>query len=147
MTTEHHAHPIMLYDGVCNLCNGTVRFILRRDREGMFRFAAMQSRVAEEILAGFDKKWEGDTFYLVLEGKLYDRSSAMLRIMKRLRFPWPLMSVFLLVPKPLRDMVYNCVARNRYRWFGRTDACQIPDKDILNRFLDLTPFAEVGPEK
>ncbi|TNE61184.1 MAG: DUF393 domain-containing protein [Alphaproteobacteria bacterium] len=127
----------MLYDGVCNLCNGMVRFIIRRDRHALFRFAAVQSDYAAAVLARFGKVWQDDTFYLLLDGRLHDRSSAALRIMARLRFPWPMMAVFLLVPKPLRDWVYNLVARNRYRLFGRTDACQIPDKSVLERFLDL----------
>ena len=128
--------PVMLYDGVCNLCNDSVHFVLRRDKAAIFRFAALQSGIARELLAPFDIRPELDTIYLIEEGKLYDRSSAALRIMQRLRFPWPLMAVFLIVPKPLRDAVYGWVGRNRYRWFGQTEACQIPDQNVRNRFLD-----------
>jgi predicted DCC family thiol-disulfide oxidoreductase YuxK len=128
--------PIMLYDGVCNLCNSSVRFVLKRDKAGIFRFAALQSAKACELLEPYGTKVGLDTIYLIENGRLYDRSSAALRIMRRLRFPWPLMTIFLVVPKPLRDIVYNWIGRNRYRWFGHTDACQIPDAAVQNRFLD-----------
>jgi predicted DCC family thiol-disulfide oxidoreductase YuxK len=127
--------PILFYDGVCNLCNGTVRFVLKRDRKQAFRFAALQSDYACDALARFGVTPELDTIYLLDGGVLYGRSSAALRIARQLRFPWPLMTVFLIVPKPIRDGVYNWVGRNRYRWFGRTDACQIPDANARNRFL------------
>ena len=128
--------PILFYDGVCNLCNGTVRFVLKRDSKQIFRFAALQSDYARSTLARLDVTPELDTIYLLKGGMLYDRSGAALRIARQLRFPWPMMTVFLIVPKPLRDAVYNWVGRNRYRWFGRTDTCQIPDVDARNRFLD-----------
>ena len=128
--------PILFYDGVCNLCNGSVRFVLKRDRKQIFRFAALQSGYARDALARLGVTPELDTIYLLDGGLLYDRSSAALRIARQLRFPWPMMTVFLIVPKPLRDAVYNWVGRNRYRWFGRTDTCQIPDVDARNRFLD-----------
>ncbi|MCJ9427866.1 DCC1-like thiol-disulfide oxidoreductase family protein [Kordiimonas sp. A6E486] len=137
MTKAEDAAPLMLYDGVCNLCNGMVRFILKRDRRALFRFASVQSDYAAQALMRFGKVWEGDTFYLILDGRLYDRSSAALRILARLSFPWPMMAVFLIVPKPLRDWVYGLVAKNRYRLFGRTETCQMPDKSVRDRFLDL----------
>lgn len=128
--------PIMLYDGVCNLCNSSVRFVLKRDKAGVFRFAALQSAKAKQLLAPYEMGIGLDTIYLIEDGRVYDRSSAALRIMRRLRFPWPLMAVFLIVPKPLRDAVYNWVGRNRYRWFGRSNTCQVPDAKVQNRFLD-----------
>ncbi|WP_020399533.1 thiol-disulfide oxidoreductase DCC family protein [Kordiimonas gwangyangensis] len=128
--------PILFYDGVCNLCNGTVRFVLTRDSKQVFRFAALQSDYARDALTRLGVNPELDTIYLLKDGVLHDRSSAALRIASQLRFPWPTMAVFLIVPKPLRDTVYNWVGRNRYRWFGRTDTCQIPDTDARNRFLD-----------
>lgn len=128
--------PILFYDGVCNLCNGTVRFVLTRDSKQVFRFAALQSDYARDALTRLGVNPELDTIYLLKDGVLHDRSSAALRIASQLRFPWPTMAVFLIVPKPLRDAVYNWVGRNRYRWFGRTDTCQIPDTDARDRFLD-----------
>ncbi|WP_262690652.1 thiol-disulfide oxidoreductase DCC family protein [Kordiimonas aestuarii] len=130
--------PIMLYDGVCNLCNSSVRFVLKRDTKNIFCFAAIQSHVATELLSGFGVTAQLDTIYLVLDGKLYDRSSAALRIAAKLRFPWRLLAIFLIVPKPLRDAVYNWIGRNRYRWFGRTESCQIPHQDVRKYFLDLS---------
>ncbi|WP_417451083.1 thiol-disulfide oxidoreductase DCC family protein [Kordiimonas sp.] len=130
--------PVMLYDGVCNLCNDSVRFVLARDTDNKLRFASIQSTVAARLLAGFGVQSKLDTIYLIADGKLHDRSSAALRICGYLGFPWRLMTVFLILPKPLRDAVYNCIGRNRYRWFGRTDACQIPTESVRKYFLDLS---------
>ena len=134
--------PIMLYDGVCNLCNGSVQFVLKRDRHHVLRFCALQSATAPRLLADFEtptfQAGAGalDTIYLLDKGRLYDRSSAALRIAWKLKFPWPLLAMFLIVPKPLRDAVYNWVGRNRYRWFGRSETCQIPDAAARQYFLD-----------
>ncbi|WP_417464716.1 thiol-disulfide oxidoreductase DCC family protein [Kordiimonas sp.] len=130
-------NPVMLYDGVCNLCNESVRFVLKRDKKHRFRFAALQSKAAQELLAAHNVTIQMDTIYLLMNGQLYDRSSAALRIMGRLSALWPLIAVFLIIPKPVRDWVYNKVGTNRYRLFGRTDECQIPDKSVRRYFLDL----------
>lgn len=130
-------NPVMLYDGVCNLCNRSVRFVLERDSRHLFRFASLQSKEAQAILSRYGVTIQMDTIYLVQDGELHDRSSAALRIMAKLSAPWPLMAVFLVIPKPLRDWVYNIVGKNRYRLFGRTDACQLPDEAVRRYFLDL----------
>ncbi|WP_417460576.1 thiol-disulfide oxidoreductase DCC family protein [Kordiimonas sp.] len=130
-------NPVMLYDGVCNLCNRSVRFVLKRDKAHRFRFASLQSSEAQAILAVHGVTIEMDTIYLVMDGKLYDRSSAVLRIMAKLSALWPLMVVFLVIPKSVRDWIYNKVGENRYRLFGRTDTCQLPDKDVRQYFLDI----------
>lgn len=136
--------PLVLFDGVCNLCAGAVRFIIRRDRRGhrtRFRFAALQSDVGRRILAeaGTPVPEAGEppeSLILVADGHIHARSGAALRIAARLDGGWPLLAIFLLIPAPLRDLVYRFVARNRYRWFGRKTACELPPADESWRFLD-----------
>ena len=140
--------PIVLFDGVCNLCAGAVRFIIRRDRRGRFRFAALQSDAGRRILAqqGASLPEAGETLpeaggspeslVLVADGRTHARSGAALRIAVGLDGGWPLLAVFLVIPAPLRDLAYRIVARNRYRWFGRQTACELPRTDESWRFLD-----------
>lgn len=127
----------MLFDGVCNLCNGGVRFIVRRDPRGRFRFAPLQSEVARELMgrAGIDAAAAPDSMIVVEGGRAMVRSAAALRIAGGLRWPWPALGVLWLVPRPLRDWVYRVVARNRYRWFGRQDECMLPTPELEARFL------------
>ena len=131
-----NAHAVMLYDGVCNLCNGSVAFVLKRDRSHLFRFASLQSDVAHHMLDHFGIVAQLDTIYLIEGNRVYDRSSAALRMLQRLGFPWAGMALFLLVPKPLRDAGYNFIGRRRYRWFGHADHCQRPTPDVRKYFLD-----------
>ncbi|HKW03130.1 MAG TPA: DCC1-like thiol-disulfide oxidoreductase family protein [Vicinamibacterales bacterium] len=114
---------VVLFDGVCNLCNGLVQFIIRRDPHARFKFAAMTS-------------FEDDTLVLVEDGRKYVRSDAVLRIARRLRAPWPLLYAFIVVPRPLRDWAYDIVARRRYRWFGRREACMVPTPELRARFVE-----------
>jgi predicted DCC family thiol-disulfide oxidoreductase YuxK len=130
-------HAVILFDGVCNLCNGTVNFIIDHDPQGYFRFAPLQSDVAREKLAGTAAAdADLDTIVLVENGTAYVRSTAALRIARRLTGPWSLLSLFLVVPRPLRDVVYNWVAANRYDWFGRRDQCRLPTPELKERFLE-----------
>lgn len=128
--------PLILFDGVCNLCHGGVQFILRHDVRERFHFAALQSKTGRRVLleAGLDPD-ELSTFVLRDADGIHVRSTAALRIARRLRFPWPLAVVFFIVPRPVRDAVYRWVARNRYRWFGKKDECWLPTPDIQKRFL------------
>ncbi len=130
--------PVVLFDGVCNLCNATVRFVLDRDRLGTLRFASLQSEPGRRLLGHFGiDLGEGDpgTVYLIEEGRLFDRSTAALRLARHMRGLWPLAAVLLAVPRVVRDAVYGFVAARRYRWFGRSDACRIPTPDEAERFL------------
>lgn len=137
-------HPILLYDGVCGLCNRLVQFILRRDPEGVFRFASLQSALAAGILArhGADAR-DLDTVYVVLNAgqadeQLLPRSDAVIFILQQLGGIWrPAALAVRLLPRPLRDWGYRLVARNRYRIFGRYDACPLPSADTRSRFLDV----------
>lgn len=126
-------HPVVLFDGVCNLCTGSVKFIIRRDPRGRFRFAALQSDAAARLLGGEGAR--PDSIALVESGRVYWKSAAALRIARRLGALWPVLYVFVVVPRPVRDWVYDCVARNRYRWFGKQDSCMVPTAELRARFL------------
>jgi predicted DCC family thiol-disulfide oxidoreductase YuxK len=128
---------LVLFDGVCNLCNAIVRFIIPRDPHGHFQFAPLTSQAAARALAAVPlAKDLPDSVVLVEDGRVYTRSEAALRIFRRLTFPWPLASCLVVLPRGLRDRLYDFVARRRYRWFGRQDRCMTPSPSIRSRFLD-----------
>ena len=131
------SHPIVLFDGVCNLCNASVNFIIDRDPHDRFRFAALQSERGVALLAehGHTVSAEPDSIVLVEGGRIFERSTAALRIARHLRGAWKLLYGFMIVPRPLRDLVYRFIARHRYRWFGRTEACRVPTPELRARFL------------
>ncbi len=133
-------HPVILFDGVCNLCNAAIHFIIDRDPASVFRFAPLQSPLGRELtercgLGGAQAEGE-ETIILVEGGRCSARSTAALRIARRLSGAWPLLGGLLAVPAPLRDAAYRLVARHRYRLFGRRDACRLPTPDLQRRFLD-----------
>ena len=129
-------HGLVLFDGVCNLCHGSVRFIVDRDPRGVFRFASLQSQVGAEAARalGADAS-QLDSILLIEGGRLYRESTAALRIARRLSGLWPLLALFLVLPALLRDPVYRLIARYRYRWFGKTDVCRLPAPGEAERFL------------
>ena len=130
-------HPVLLFDGVCNLCNGAVRFVLRFDAEGVFRFASLQSDVGRELLERASLSTEAfDSVVLIEGGEAYTKSTAVLRVARRLDGPFPLLYPFVLLPTSFRDRLYDVVADNRYGWFGRKESCPVPDPEIRDRFLD-----------
>ena len=134
---DNSTSPIILFDGVCNLCNASVQFVIEHDPKAVFRFAALQSDFGQAIVAKNTLNTEGgDTVILVENGSIYDRSTAALRIAKRLSGGIKLLSVFLIVPKPIRDFFYKIIARNRYRWFGKQETCWLPTKELKARFLN-----------
>lgn len=125
---------VILFDGVCNLCNAWVDFVVRHDVDGKYRFAPLQSDVANDLLRGAPADLP-DSIVLV-EGKdVWVRSTAALRVARGIGLPWSLAYVFILVPRPVRDAVYDWVARHRYRWFGRRDTCRVPTPEERARFL------------
>lgn len=143
-----HEGPVVLFDGVCNLCNAAVQFMIDRDKDSALRFAPIQSDVAKELLEGSmgaegaKKIRDGatgngdpDTIVFVNGKDAWTHSSAALRIAQRLSFPWSWLIVGLIVPRPLRDLVYRFIAKNRYRWFGKSDTCRIPTPELRARFL------------
>jgi predicted DCC family thiol-disulfide oxidoreductase YuxK len=125
---------VLLFDGVCTLCNGFVQFVIQRDPAGRFQFATLQSDAARRLLQAAPQPLP-DTLVLVENGRVFLRSTAALRVARGLKFPWPLAFVLVVVPRPLRDWVYDVVARNRYRWFGRRDVCMVPTPELRARFL------------
>jgi predicted DCC family thiol-disulfide oxidoreductase YuxK len=130
--------PVVLFDGVCNFCNGSVRFIIERDPHARFQFAPLQSPAADRLIgAHVDRASLPDSIVLLDDGRVHVRSSAALRIARQLRFPWPLAWIFIVVPRPIRDWVYNVIARHRYRWFGKRDECMVPTPDVRTRFLSI----------
>lgn len=135
MTEMKLDNPVILFDGVCNLCNASVNFVIDRDPDGLFQFAALQSQFAAGLVDTYGVGQGLDTIVLVESGKVYDRSTAALRIAKRLKGPWPLLYAGIVIPKVLRDAIYRFIARNRYRWFGQTEACRVPTADLQARFL------------
>lgn len=127
---------IILFDGVCNLCSGSVNFVIRRDPQAKFQFAALQSGPGQILLKNFNLPTdEFNTFILIEADHYYQRSTAALRVLKNLNGLWPLLYALVLVPRPIRDFFYQIIARNRYRWFGKRDQCLMPTPDLQKRFL------------
>lgn len=128
---------IVLFDGVCNLCTGSIRFIVRRDPQGRFRFASIQSPTGRRLYEAHGLSGERlETILVLAEGKALTHSDAALAIAGRLGGAWRLTAVFRIIPKPWRDAVYRWIARNRYRWFGRHEQCLVPTPELRRRFLD-----------
>lgn len=122
---------------MCNLCTGSVRFVIARDSRRQFRFASLQSPVAEKLLASQGRDRDRlESMILVMDGRLYRKSTAALLTAKRLDGLWPLLSILIVIPRPLRDAVYDWIGNRRYRWFGKRDVCWKPDTDLAGRFLD-----------
>lgn len=130
------AKRTVLFDGVCNFCNGSVNFIIARDPSGIFRFASLQSEAAASALSAIGESAEGqDSVLLIEDGRLYKYSEASLRIAKRLTFPWSAAYAFIIVPAFIRDAVYRAFARRRYALFGKRDECMLPTPEVRERFL------------
>jgi len=127
---------VILFDGVCNLCEGSVRFIILRDPHRRFRFAPIQSDAGHRLLDDFEMDVDMKTFYLVRGEQLLEKSDAWLEIVRHLSGAWPLLYAFKVVPGFIRDVVYDFIGRNRYRWFGRKEACMVPTPEIRERFLE-----------
>ena len=129
-------HPVILFDGVCNLCNGAVQFVIRRDRSANFQFAPLQSAFGESVIQRHDfPKPVADSIVLVDAEGIWQKSDAILRIARKLPGGWPLLYGFIILPKFIRDGIYDWIARNRYRFFGRQLHCMIPTPELRARFL------------
>jgi predicted DCC family thiol-disulfide oxidoreductase YuxK len=128
--------PVILFDGICNLCNSSVRFILERDTKEQFLFSSLQSDASKKLLLHLNYKIrQMNSILLVENGQIHEKSEAVLKISARLRFPWNLTNVFRIVPVALRDKIYDLVANNRYRWFGKKDKCVFKMNAYENRFI------------
>jgi predicted DCC family thiol-disulfide oxidoreductase YuxK len=128
--------PVILFDGVCNLCNAWVRFVVRHDPAGIFRFAAQQSSFGQAMIEKHlsDSK-QPSSVILITGNAVYTESTAVLEVCARLATPWSWIAALRVIPRRLRDFCYRYVVRHRYQWFGRTDTCQVPSADIRSRFI------------
>ncbi|MNP34955.1 hypothetical protein D3C76_1282650 [compost metagenome] len=128
---------IVLIDGMCFLCQGATKFIIRNDPAGRFHFASLQSVLGQKLLSERGVPMESmNTFVLIEDGHYYTRSTAALRIAKYLRGLWPLTYVLILIPNVIRDTVYQYIAKNRYRWFGKSDQCMLPTPELKGKWLE-----------
>jgi predicted DCC family thiol-disulfide oxidoreductase YuxK len=126
-------HPIVFYDGVCGLCDRSVQFMIKHDHKRIFRYATLQSDIAKQTLGN---QITFDSFVLYENGKAFYQSTAAIKVLKKLGGMWSLGYVFMIVPAFIRNAVYNFVARNRYKWFGKFDRCKIPTAEQRDLFLD-----------
>ncbi|MGE8207168.1 thiol-disulfide oxidoreductase DCC family protein [Heyndrickxia sp. NPDC080065] len=127
---------IILFDGVCNFCNSSVQFIIKRDPAGCFKFASLQSEIGKKLLREHGIHDEIDSFVLIEDNTYYIKSSAALRMCKNLQGLWRLLYLFLIIPPPIRDFFYDLIAKNRYKWFGIRESCMLPTKEERDRFLE-----------
>jgi predicted DCC family thiol-disulfide oxidoreductase YuxK len=128
--------PVIYFDGVCNLCTGTVQFVLKRDKRKIFRFASLQGEGGRKMLDDHELPAQHyQTFILKEGGKIFTRSTAALRVFKLLGGAWSLLYVFMIIPAFIRDAVYNFISNNRYRWFGKKEECWLPSPEWENRFI------------
>ena len=135
MNTESK-YKIILFDGVCNLCNSSINFVIRNDKKGIFKFAPLQSNFGKKALKKYNiNTKDTDSIILVDEDKCYIKSSAALQIAKYLSGAYPLLFGFMIVPKFMRNWVYDYIAENRYKWYGKTESCMIPTPELKDRFI------------
>ncbi|RXG13399.1 putative DCC family thiol-disulfide oxidoreductase YuxK [Leeuwenhoekiella aestuarii] len=128
---------IILFDGVCNLCNGAINFIIKHDPSAQFKFASLQGETGQRLLKNHQiNSAETDSIVLIDGDRVSVKSSAALRIAKYLNKGYPLLFGFMIVPKFIRNAVYDYIARNRYQWFGKKESCMIPTPELKSRFLD-----------
>ena len=134
MNKKHES--IILFDGICNLCNSTVKFIIKRDQKSIFKFTPLQSPKAQTILSenGVQNS-DFDSFVLIEDGKMYIKSTAGLRVIKMLGWPLKIFYIFIIIPAPIRDVVYSLIAKSRYRVFGKKENCMVPLPEYTDRFI------------
>jgi len=136
--TDHKINQrIILFDGICNLCNGAVNFIIDHDPKGKFKFAALQSEFGQQQLAelGYDQK-DLDSLVLLFDNQVFKKSTAALKIANELNGLYPLFYLFIILPPFIRDAAYDLIARNRYKWFGKRDSCRMPTPELESRFVE-----------
>lgn len=129
--------PVILFDGVCNFCNSAVNFVIKRDKKGIIKFAPLQSDEAMKLLVQYNlPTQEMRSFVFIEKHKSYTSSTAALRVCRYLDNLWPLLYGFIIVPRFIRNGIYDWIARNRYKWFGQKDSCMIPSPEVQSRFLN-----------
>ncbi len=127
---------IIFFDGHCHLCTGSVQFILRRDKHGCFGYAPIDGSTANHLFKDWSTPSKPDSIVLFEKGLFYTRSTAALRVAKKLSGAWPLLFIFIIIPAPIRDWFYNILAKNRYRWFGKSETCWVPKPEWKEKFMD-----------
>jgi predicted DCC family thiol-disulfide oxidoreductase YuxK len=132
-----NSSPTILFDGVCNLCNSSVQFVIKKDIDKIFQFASLQSDAGEKLLKQYNLSTSNfDSFILIQENKVYQKSGAALKVVKQLSGSIKLLYAFIVIPTFIRDAVYNFIAKNRYKWFGKKDECMVPTPELKGRFLN-----------
>lgn len=130
-------NSVILFDGICNLCNSSINFVIDRDKNRHFRYGALQSDAGQILLQKHNLSTSDfDTIVLIENDNVYHRSTAALRIAKKLNFPWPLLYIFIIIPPFIRNAIYNLIAKNRYRWFGKQNDCRIPTPELKALFIE-----------
>ena len=136
LLTQMDTHPIILFDGICNLCNSAVSFVIKRDKKSVIQFAALQTDPAKKLLEQFNLPTQSiNSIILIEKGVLYTQSTAVLKISKHLNGLWPLLYGLIIVPTFIRNGIYQWIAKNRYQWFGKQETCMLPSPELSARFL------------
>ncbi|MCF8298314.1 MAG: DCC1-like thiol-disulfide oxidoreductase family protein [Saprospiraceae bacterium] len=127
----------ILFDGICNLCNASVLFTIKRDYNSKFKFASIQSAAGQIILKESSLPTdELKSIVCLIDGEIYIKSTAVLKVLKELKFPWKLLYSLIIIPKPIRDFFYDLIAKSRYKIFGKRQSCMIPNHELRNRFIE-----------
>lgn len=130
-------HPIILFDGICNLCNRSVQYVIKHDPDGIFKFTTLQSETGRLLSKKYNlSSSDLDSFILIQDGNAFTKSTAALMVAKQLKGPVKILYGFIIVPPFIRNSVYNIIAKNRYKWFGKKEACMIPTPSLQTRFLN-----------
>ncbi|RJS61936.1 thiol-disulfide oxidoreductase DCC family protein [Bacillus sp. PK3_68] len=128
-------NPIILFDGECNFCDSSVQFIIKNDPKGIFHFASLQSDTGRSLLKKHRVPSDIDSMILIEGDKVYYKSAAALRICKHLKGAWKLLYALIIVPRPIRNIAYDFIAKNRYKWFGKKESCMLPSPSVRARFI------------
>jgi len=133
---EFENQSVILFDGICNLCSQWVQYVIKRDSKALFKFAPLQSNLGDSIIENYQINTKGRASIVLIENnKAHIESTAILRIISKLEGPIKILSLFSIIPKPIRDKAYRLIAKNRYRLFGKKESCLIPTKEIQSRFI------------
>ena len=131
-----NSQPIILFDGICNLCDGAVQFVIKHDPENQFLFASLQSEAGQRLLKQYKLSVENfNSFILIQDEKVYNKSTRALKVARQIKGVWSWLYIFIIIPAFIRDTVYTWIAQNRYKWFGKKEACMIPTPELKARFL------------
>lgn len=129
--------PLILFDGVCNLCSHSIQFVIRHDKKNIYRFASLQSGFARSLLLKHElPPNDFETIVLIEDSRIFTRSTAALRIARRLNGAWPLLYILVLVPRFIRDAVYRYISAHRYKWFGKKESCWLPSPELESKFVE-----------